>query len=265
MMLSPGIVLGVCFISLFVYYALGFASDEAKNRKRDGSILMPVVFLDFFYWFANPIVGTLASWGLHPNQVTTVSFVAALASGFSFGAAYFMTGFWMLFIAATCDVLDGFIARERGLQTESGAFWDSFMDRLSEGVVFAGLAYYGQGGVMTWLAIWAILASFGVSYARARGEGLGVDCAVGLMQRPERMLVLIFGTFFGPLVALFVEPDAQRPVYHLVVLGLGLIAVLSTVTAFRRANWIFNELNRDKAGSESVELSDTQPNAASDG
>jgi CDP-diacylglycerol--glycerol-3-phosphate 3-phosphatidyltransferase len=98
--------------------------------------------------------------------------------------------------ASAFDALDGGLARRLGRPTQFGAFLDSALDRVSEAAVFLGIAWWYMGQVGPWPEMLAFAALFGslmVSYTRARAEGLGIDCKVGILTRVERCLVLIAG------------------------------------------------------------------------
>ncbi|QDG50908.1 CDP-alcohol phosphatidyltransferase family protein [Persicimonas caeni] len=239
--LSPGLLLGAVLVVLLGIYALSTAGTE-RSLRRDGSVLLPRILIGFWYWLVTPIISGLDRLGVRPNHITLFSLYLAALAAVALGTGYFMVGCWLVIAAASCDLLDGLLARQTDAGSPAGAFLDSFADRIAEGMVFAGIAFYGGGGALTWLALWAMLASVMVSYARARGEGLGADCKVGLMQRPERLLLLILTLFAAPIAAVFLEPGAQRPVFHVAIFGIGLLAALSTVTAVRRAHWIFSTL-----------------------
>ena len=103
-------------------------------------------------------------------------------------------------VAAICDALDGAVARAGAGATRAGAFLDSTTDRISELLVFGALAMY-MARQERWLESAAVLVAMGagqlVSYTRARAESLGVDCRVGLMSRPERIVVLVVGFLFA--------------------------------------------------------------------
>lgn len=239
--LAPGLVLGAVLVALLGVYASGPGRDE-DSLRRDGSVLLPRVLIGFWYWLVDPIIDGLDQLGVRPNHITLFSLYLAAMAAVSLGMGFFMLGCWLLVAAASCDLLDGLLARRTDAGSPAGAFLDSFADRVAEGMVFFGIAFYGAGGPLTWVALWAMLASVMVSYARARGEALGADCKVGLMQRPERLLMLIVSIFAAPIAAIFLEPGVARPVYHVAVVGVGLLALLSSVTAVRRALWIVRAL-----------------------
>lgn len=103
-----------------------------------------------------------------------------------------------LLISGLCDVLDGRIARRTSKTTPFGAYLDSLLDRYSDALLFSGLIFYFIKTHQNIFAIFSFIAFIGafmISYARARIEGLGGECRVGLMQRPVRIGVVIFGAF----------------------------------------------------------------------
>lgn len=245
--LSPGIALAALLsILLLVYLVRRPAEDARKPLRRPGSILLPGALIGFWYWLIDPIIARLGRAGIRPNHITIFSLVLALGAGIALALGMFMLGAWLLVAAATCDLLDGLLARQLDAGSRAGAFLDSFADRCAEGLVFGGLAFFGHGSALTWVAIWALLASLLVSYARARGEALGVDVKVGLMQRPERTLMLILILFAAPILAVFSPAAAPLVRSPLVVYGVGIIALLSSLTALTRARHTLRALELQK-------------------
>jgi CDP-diacylglycerol--glycerol-3-phosphate 3-phosphatidyltransferase len=249
MSLAPGlIILGLMLLALAVFLIRQPDFEQAASRKS-GSVLLPTTLIRYAYWLADTVVTPLGRLGVRPNHVTlfSLAFSAAAAGLVVYG--HFMSAAWVLFGAMTCDLLDGLLARSLDMQTSSGAFFDSFCDRAAEGIVFAGLVYLGRDGLLFAASFWALIASYMVSYARGRGEGLGVDCKVGLMQRPERLFVLFLTLLAAPLIALGTG-SAGISEGTVVLAGVTLIAVLSTVTALQRASMIMGEL-RERDGNAS--------------
>ncbi|MCC2663084.1 MAG: hypothetical protein K0S35_1006, partial [Geminicoccaceae bacterium] len=108
----------------------------------------------------------------------------------------------MYILAASLDLLDGVLARMGKMASRFGAFLDSTADRISEGVVFAAIAYhFAQHGqsVDAALTVLALLGSLLVSYTRARAEGLGLQCKVGIVTRAERVILIALGLMLGLL------------------------------------------------------------------
>jgi CDP-diacylglycerol---glycerol-3-phosphate 3-phosphatidyltransferase len=149
-----------------------------------------------------PLTSGLQRLKITPNQVTIAGTVLNLAAaGLVVRGNLIIAG--IVFLAAgCCDMLDGALARLAKMTTPFGAFLDSTLDRFSEGVIFAGIAYLlavRGHSVVVGLVVLAFLGSVMVSYTRARAESLGVDCKVGLMSRPERVILIALGLFFNLL------------------------------------------------------------------
>ena len=145
------------------------------------------------------------------------------------GAIFLATGRFLvsglfLLVSGLCDVLDGSLARREKKVSIFGAFIDSTGDRISELLYFGAIIFYfskSEPPVISFVVVSliAIGGSFLTSYTRARAEGLGIACSIGVMERPERLAILIVGLLFGTKI---------------LFLSLIVIAVLSSYTAFQR-------------------------------
>ena len=204
------------------------------DRRRLTLIPAPVrsAFLDL----VNPVAGRLVRWRVHPNTITVASVVVLFGSGAAFGAGFPRYGAFWLLLSGILDILDGKVARLGGTASAFGAFFDSTLDRLGEAALFSGIAIYfvttaGQRWPILGLGVslLALSGSFLVSYARARAEGLGLDCAVGIAQRPERIVGLGVPTLFfgaGP--------------HGWLLLGLMLVlAIANTITVIQRIAHVY--------------------------
>lgn len=144
----------------------------------------------------------LVRLNVRPDHVSWTGAAAGVA------AAVLVAGGWLvpagvaLLVSGALDMLDGALARAGGRATAYGAFLDSTLDRVGEGLVFAAIAlrFAEQGRAFdAGLVVIALLAALLVSYTRARAEGLGVRCEVGILTRPERVLILVIGMFLNSL------------------------------------------------------------------
>jgi len=151
-----------------------------------------------------PVAALLVKLRVNPNTLTTLGTISTVAGGVAFGLGHIRTGGIIIGITAIFDVLDGTVARRTGQSTVFGAFYDSTLDRVADGAVLGGLAYfYATNRVfhsqpLLALALLGMIGTFLVSYTRARAEGLGIDAKVGVMQRPERVVLLaVPQAFFG--------------------------------------------------------------------
>ncbi len=135
-------------------------------------------------------------------------------------------------IAGCADLLDGQVARLSNRAGAAGAFLDSTLDRISEGVVITAVAYHfavSGAPIASAIAVLALLASLLVSYTRARGEALGVDCRIGLITRAERVVLVAAGLVFGVLAP-----------------AVSVLLVLAACTVAQRIGYIHRELRRDE-------------------
>ncbi|UCG50567.1 MAG: CDP-alcohol phosphatidyltransferase family protein [Candidatus Latescibacterota bacterium] len=151
----------------------------------------------------DPVVVGLSSLGVPPILISVFGLVFSFYGAILVAkGSLFWGGIWLL-ISGVCDILDGAVARHRGQATKFGAFIDSTFDRISELVYFGAILVYFANRAETYstlmtVIIWIALGgSFLVSYARARIEGLGYPCTIGLLERPERLTLLILGLLLG--------------------------------------------------------------------
>jgi CDP-diacylglycerol--glycerol-3-phosphate 3-phosphatidyltransferase len=142
---------------------------------------------------------------ISPNAITTIGLLFTLLVAWLVGAGYLLAGGIVLALSSITDIADGALARARNTCTDYGAFYDSLLDRIAEAAVGVGIIVYYvnhghamEGSLLVYLSVCGALM---VSYARARAEGLGLDCSVGFMARPERIVVscagLILSAPFG--------------------------------------------------------------------
>jgi CDP-diacylglycerol--glycerol-3-phosphate 3-phosphatidyltransferase len=143
-----------------------------------------------------PVVGLLIRLRVSPNALTTLGTLCAVMAAVAFAAGHVMLAGWIVASTGIFDVLDGIVARRTGKATTFGAFYDSTLDRVADGALLAGLAWFFAtddvhgSSVMVAVALAGIVGTHLVSYTRARAESLGIDAKVGIMQRPERVVLL---------------------------------------------------------------------------
>lgn len=172
---------------------------------------------------------------LTPNAVTLISFAITVASAYLVGSGWLVAGGIVFLLGSGLDLMDGALARLTGTASPFGALLDSVFDRLGEAAFFVGLAFYAiRGGASeSFLPIFiitlflALIFSQGVSYLRARGEGLGVFTRAGVMTRTERVILLGIGLLIDQIFWVLL-----------------LIAVVSCFTLFQRMFTIRRELNQ---------------------
>lgn len=200
------------------------------------------------YVIITPVIKGMIRIGFTPNLVTTIGFVLNIAATimllYAAGEMTESTSIvgWsgaVILFAGLFDMMDGRLARIGNMSSMFGALWDSTLDRYSELFTLFGISMYlilnswVTGGVLTFLAM---VGSVMVSYVRARAEGLGIECKVGLMQRPERVVLTSLGAI---LCGIFDN------LWFLVV-PIVIIAILANITAFWRICHCYKVLNKSE-------------------
>ncbi len=172
---------------------------------------------------------------LTPNAVTLIGFGFTVVAAYLVGSGWLLAGGIVFLLGSGLDLMDGALARLTGTVSPFGALLDSVFDRLGEAALFVGLAFYAlrAGFSDSYLPVFivvlflALIFSQGVSYLRARGEGLGVFSKAGLMTRTERVILLGIGLLIGQIFWVLL-----------------LIAAVSCFTLFQRMFTIRRELNQ---------------------
>jgi CDP-diacylglycerol--glycerol-3-phosphate 3-phosphatidyltransferase len=188
---------------------------------------------------------------VRPNTITTIGTGLVLVSAVAFAAGHIRLGGLLLLLSGVADTLDGQVARGGAMVTRFGAFYDSTLDRVGDGATFIGIgaflltapdvAYRAPAVI---LCMVAILASVLVSYARARAEGLGLDCKVGIAQRAERVLGLgLASLVFG----------AGRHALLLEAI-VALLAIASIITVVQRFVYVYRHAGKVDDALQAEEL-----------
>lgn len=197
-----------------------------------------------------PAVAYIVRWlqaaGISPNAISYMGFFLTGLSALILAAGYFRWGAIVLLIASIFDMLDGALARATAQSSVFGAFLDSTLDRYSESITFLALAYYFSGvlGSRTevMLIFVIIIGSLMVSYTRARAEGLNVECKAGMLQRPERVVLLIAGLLIGWL----------QPV-------LWVMAILTNISAGQRIYEVYTNTKQRQLSGNIAKPGDQPP------
>lgn len=174
---------------------------HTEVEDRHSSILLNKWIRRFWMWLTNPVFKIFLFLKLSPNNLSFLGTFFATVSGVAIAMGYIGWGGWLMVLGASFDFFDGRMARLTNTRTESGAFFDSSMDRYSEGLTLIGICYLYRNTWMFWVVMLAFLGSMLTSYTKAKGESMGVDYAGGMMQRPERLAYLGAGSILAPLMA----------------------------------------------------------------
>jgi len=180
-----------------------------------------------------PLANTLARTPITPNAITITGTVGASAGALAlFPTGHLFAGTLVCWFFVMADMLDGALARVKGTSGVFGAFLDSTLDRVADAAVFGGLAVWfmlgGHSTLMAGVAMYCLVAGALVSYAKARAEGLGLRCDVGLIERPERMLISLIAVGVSGL-----------GVPYILNVGLWALAVGSAFTFGQRVHAVY--------------------------
>ncbi|MCF6171114.1 MAG: CDP-alcohol phosphatidyltransferase family protein [Bacteroidales bacterium] len=210
------------------------------------------------YGALNPIIKLLIKTGITPNGITIIGFIITIASTVILivgaeirvrGDVRYISWFGIvLLLAGIFDMLDGQLARKTNNMTKFGALFDSVIDRYSEMIMFFGIAYYLVSYHYFLSGVFAFIAMIGsimVSYVRARAEGLGEECKIGIMQRPERVLTIGVSAILYGVISYYtgdfkiVVDWLPFPLFEnisIFTIPIFILAVLTNYTAFQRLN-----------------------------
>jgi CDP-diacylglycerol--glycerol-3-phosphate 3-phosphatidyltransferase len=192
-------------------------------------------FRPFLTRLLDPVVGVLARTPITPNALTITGTVGMSAGALAlFPTGHLFAGTMVCWFFVTADMLDGALARVKGTTGIFGGFLDSTLDRMADASVFAGLAVWfllgGHSRLLAGVALFCLVAGMLVSYAKARAEGLGLRCDVGLAERTERLLIGLVAAGLAGLGVPYVLPA-----------GLWILAVASAFTFGQRVRAVRRE------------------------
>lgn len=203
--------------------------DDPDGRtivpEQGGALMLTKPFEERVRAVTQKIAGRLFGWsGISPNTMTAIGLVLTLAVTATLASGHQVWGAVLVLLTSAFDMLDGALARATNKKSAFGAFFDSTVDRYTEALILLGLLLYYErlptaGYEVVWIYL-AIVGSLMVSYTRARAEALGFECKVGLLGRPERVILLSIGLLVGWVsfalvtLAIFTNFTAAQRVFH---------------------------------------------------
>ena len=209
-----------------------------------------------FFGILQPFVDWLIRIGVRPNTITTLGTALVVVSAVCYGTGAMRWGGLFLLLSGLVDTLDGQVARGSGQATKFGAFYDSTLDRVGDGATFIGIAGYlltapdvAYRVPAVIVCMVSVLGSLLVSYARARAEGLGIDCKVGVAQRAERLLLL-------GVPALLWGAGPQALLLEAIV---ALLTVASYITVVQRFVYVYRQTAAAPASARAAAVTGAAP------
>lgn len=186
-----------------------------------------------------PIAEAFLKTGMTPNTMTVVGVVFSLVAAIFFALKILLWGGIFYLLAGVCDILDGAMARRSGQDSSYGAFLDSTLDRFAEAIALMGvMVYFHRMDItpMIYITYLAVAGSLLVSYSKARSEGLGQECNVGWLERPERVTLVVAGTILGAIVGAIWDVNGA---HWGLTIAIGVVLVFSFVTVGQRMHYSY--------------------------
>jgi phosphatidylglycerophosphate synthase/putative flippase GtrA len=243
-LLTTYCTIGGAIYVIRIYRGKPWHDPEVEGRGSTILISMPV--RRFFSWLIQPLWMLLMIGEVPPLAMTTLSLMLATAAGICAAVGRFGEAGWLFFASGLCDFFDGRLARSKKVDGPQGAALDSVLDRYNDAAVLVGLAWFYRDGWVLAATLLALTGTMLVPYVRARGEGLGVSFhSVGVMQRTERLAVLILALGLSPLQQIFSAFPPDWPRYPLVVFGIVVVGVTTHITAVQRLVYLLRALASD--------------------
>lgn len=204
------------------------------------------------YMVINPFVHLLIKCGITPNMVTTIGFFGQIVAAAVIIWTACISGngehinYSLVILAsaleigfALFDMLDGQVARLGNMTSRFGAMYDSVLDRYCEFATLGGICFYLfkcdhlTGALLTFVAL---MGSILVSYVRARAEGLGIECKMGFMQRPERVVITSVALLATGVTGAYLPASSSFDPNFILIFAMGFIAFFANMTAIARIN-----------------------------
>jgi len=235
----------VLFIAGVVRISIGGYRTSGASAAAGGSLVLGPRIRSWYVEHLAPFEELCVRNGVTAAALSYTQLAGSMLVGILYAGGLIFTAGWVLLATSSLDIVDGRVARRTGGASARGAFLDSIIDRYAESFAYFGLAIYFRVSWMLWVVLFALVGSLMVSYARARAEGLGAENRVGVLQRPERLVILGFGTIFGALYAHVLAPWLPGPADLVSAATVLAIAVLANVTAVQRVMHTIRELADD--------------------
>lgn len=231
-------------------------SDTADNvdqrsktgKKPESSKLLSGGIKSWWVSRVRPVEDFLIERKFSPNVLTITTLVVSALTGYFFHLGLIFVAGILLLAGSTFDIFDGRVARAQGLNSAKGAFFDSCVDRYSEVLIYMGLLSYFSNTFFVYIVFLIVGCSMMVSYTKARAEGLGIECEVGIMQRTERVVylgVLSTFNFIGNTVSYFLGYGDGD---YLLKLSIIILFLFSFYTSVQRMRHVMREIEKRQEG-----------------
>ncbi|MFH1729309.1 MAG: CDP-alcohol phosphatidyltransferase family protein [Pseudomonadota bacterium] len=222
--------------------------EEDKIKELSSSKMLAYSVREWWvYKVIKPFEDYCIEIEISPNFLTIFGFALNVIAGYLFSIGYFFFAGVVILLAGNFDFLDGRVARATKKTTVTGAYFDSVLDRYADAALYTGLIFFYRESWVMFFALAALLGSLMVSYTKSRAETLNIDCKVGLMQRPERIVYLGIGSLFSSLITVSLMPFATDPHHvpqHLLIGVIVILSVLTNYTALQRIIHVVRQIDK---------------------
>jgi phosphatidylinositol phosphate synthase len=208
---------------------------SSRVQGVGGTRLVGENIMNATYWAVAPVVEGLASIGVTPNAVTWSALGLGLGAGVAAGFGRFGVACMLATASTICDILDGQVARAIKRDSARGELLDAVVDRYTELAFIGGFIVFARASVVAMvIALFALCASFMISYASAKAEALATALPRGLMRRHERAIFLILGAGVTPVLGPAIHHQLGLPETTPLLIGLGLVGTIGNLAAIQR-------------------------------
>jgi len=241
--------------AMLAFIALTAAVSITLYRRRQpdlsdvrGSAVLGPGIRGWYFDNLRPFEDWCVRHRITPTTLTYAQLAGSVVVMLCYASGYLFVAGWLLLTVGSLDIIDGRVARRTGGASARGAFLDSVVDRYADTFAFTGLAIYFRSSWVIWVVLLTLLGSTMVSYTRARAESLGIECRVGLFQRPERTVVLGFGTLFAVLLEHIAGPLLWDQPFTLLVITLLVMMAFTNFSALQRVVHVQRQLGSSSLG-----------------
>lgn len=230
-------------VSIGAYRRNGAVADRPK-----GSALLGADLRGWYFATLRPFEDFCVASRVPPTALSLAQLLASLVAALCLARGLIFTGGWLLLFTGSFDIIDGRVARRTGTGSRRGAFLDSVVDRCADSFGLLGLAYFFRDSWVSQAVLLGLVGSLMVSYTRARAEGLGVDCTVGFLQRPERYVILGLGIVAGSLCEHILGPLPLGGHYAVVAWVVSFLGISAWLTVWQRSVHVWHALGPERSG-----------------
>jgi CDP-diacylglycerol---glycerol-3-phosphate 3-phosphatidyltransferase len=227
--LLPLVLIVAAVVLMFAAYATRLAlagrARDARIEREQPTLLLGRFPMEAFHWTMRATADGIARLRINPDYLTYLSLMITAATVPLIALGAFTWGAFALGVGSTFDALDGIVARQQKIESDSGEVLDAVLDRYADALPLAGLIlYYRQSTAAVLFIMLAWVGSFAVSYVRAKAEAMSINLPGGLMRRQERLLYLGIALLVGPYLPKLSGVSVVHPWTLFVVGGIGLLS-----------------------------------------